>query len=253
MFNNAIVRKPGKCLVNGLTSANLGAPDYSKAILQHRDYCNALASCGVEVTILVADEAYPDSTFIEDTALLTPRCAIMTNPGAPSRQGEVGSIKSTVEQFYSTIENIQSPGTVEAGDIMMVGNHFYIGISARTNDNGATQLAEILKKYDHSSSTIPLNTMLHLKTGLSYLENNNLLICGEFLSEPAFNSFNKVIIPESESYAANCIWVNDTVLVPRGYPITRQCVMDLGYTVVDLEMSEFQKLDGGLSCLSLRF
>ena len=146
MFSNAIVRKPGKSMVNGLTNALLGIPDYQKAFDQHGAYVTALRNCGLEVKVLDADENFPDSTFVEDTALLTPNCAIIMNPGAISRRGEIKGIKKVVKDYYADIEAILSPGTVEAGDVMMVGNHFYIGVSERTNLNGAEQLIRLLNR-----------------------------------------------------------------------------------------------------------
>jgi len=253
MFTNAIVRKPGRSLLEGLTSADLGIPEYSKAIIQHKSYIRTLQNCGLRVKVLEADENLPDSTFVEDTALLTPHCAIITNPGVISRRDEVINMKRVVKKYYSSIEEIMDPGTVEAGDIMMVGDHYYIGLSERTNINGAEQIIRFLEKYNLSGSVIKLEKVLHLKTGLAYLENNNLAACGEFLSEPEFKKFNIIEIPESESYAANCVWINDRVLIPAGYPISRQKIIDTGYKVIEVDVSEFRKLDGGLSCLSLRF
>jgi dimethylargininase len=135
----------------------------------------------------------------------------------------------------------------------MVGDHFFIGISERTNLNGANQFIQILKKYGMTGSVVNLEKVLHLKTGVAYLENNNLVVCGEFLTSPVFKKINKIEIPENESYAANCIWVNGRVLVPKGYPDTRKRIQKAGYSILEPDMSEFQKLDGGLSCLSLRF
>jgi dimethylargininase len=253
MFSNAIVRKPGKSLINGITGANLGIPDYPKAVEQHNKYVQSLKDCGLTVRVLNADEKFPDSTFMEDVALLTPKCAIVTNPGAPSRRGEIIGIKNIIRDYYNSVEEILLPGTVEAGDIMMVGNHFYIGLSGRTNLAGAEQVIYILNKYGMSGSVIKLEKVLHLKTGLAYLENNNLVACGEFLSNPEFKKFNIIEIPEEESYAANCVWINDKVLIPEGYPITKQKIIDAGYDIIEVDVSEFRKLDGGLSCLSLRF
>ncbi len=253
MFSKAIVRQPCKNLINGLTSANLGIPDYSKAVTQHKQYINALLECELEVIILDAEERFPDSAFIEDTALLTPKCAIIMRPGEKSRKGETESIKTLLPSFFSNIEEIKSPGTIEGGDIMMAGSHFYIGISKRTNKNGADQLIKILSKYGFTGSTIQLKNMLHLKTGLAYLENNNLLIAGEFVNNKAFNDFNRINVPEEESYGANCIWVNDYVLVPGGYPKVKSKIELKGYKTISVDVSEFRKLDGGLSCLSLRF
>ena len=125
-FTKAIVKRPSKSLADGLTTAKLGKPDYKNALLQHSAYIAALQKCGLQVTVLDADEDFPDSCFVEDVALLTPHCAILTNPGAASRKGEVKLIKKTIEGHYSNIETIDPPGSLEAGDVMMVGSHFYI-------------------------------------------------------------------------------------------------------------------------------
>lgn len=256
MFKNAIVKRPGASLVGGITSApELGQPDYRLALKQHDAYIEALKSCGVAVTVLEADEAYPDSCFVEDVAVLTKACAVITNPGASTRKGEEKSIVDAVKSFYPAdkIHYIKDPGTLEGGDVMMVGNHFYIGLSARTNAEGAGQLIEALGRHGHTGSVVPLQKVLHLKTGLAYLENNNLLISGEFVQRAEFRDFNKIVIPETESYSANCIWMNGKVLVPLGYEKTQKAIEAAGYEVIPVDTSEYRKLDGGLSCLSLRF
>lgn len=255
MFTNVIVKKPCRAMINGITTADLGKPDYELALQQHAAYIEALRQCGLKVTVLEADEAYPDSCFVEDTAVLTREFALITNPGAPSRKGEIEAMVPVIKNFYDEerIEYIQAPGTLEGGDVMMVGDHFYIGISARTNIEGAQQLIDALKKYDMSGEMVPLHTILHLKTGLSYLENNHLLICGEFLENPTFSQFHQIQIADGEEYGANCIWVNGKVLVPAGYPQTQKAIESLGYEVLVVDTSEYRKIDGGLSCLSLRF
>lgn len=253
MFTKAIVRTPGKSMINGISTAGLGLPDYELALRQHAAYIEALKKCKLEVTILPADEAFPDSTFVEDVALLTPACAIITNPGADTRRGEILSIKSVLKNFYVNIEEVHEPGRVEAGDIMMVGSHFYIGLSERTNQEGAKQVIGFLEQYGMSGSVVTLEEVLHLKTGIAYLEDNNLLACGEFLAKPEFQSFNILEIDPSESYAANCIWVNGTVIMPQDYPKARKTIANAGYPVIEVDVSEYKKLDGGLSCLSLRF
>jgi len=254
MFTNAFVRTPGRSIVEGLSnSKTLGLPNYKQAIIQHQSYIDALTKCGLDVHVLEPCEEYPDSTFVEDVALITPNCAIITRPGAPSRRGEVYEIEFVLKQRFNNIEVIEAPGTIEGGDIMMVGEHYFIGLSERTNLEGARQIIQILKKYDMSGSTISLKKVLHLKTGLSYLEKNNLVVCGEFINDTCFEKYNTIEIPENESYAANCIWVNESVIIPLGYPTAKQIIMNAGYTVIETDVSEFQKLDGGLSCLSLRY
>jgi dimethylargininase len=253
MFTKAIVRTPCKAMIDGITTAELGAPNYENALHQHLDYINALKECGLDVTCLEADENYPDSTFVEDVALMTPHCAIITNPGAETRTGEIDSIQPFINQFYQQVEKIQLPGTVEAGDIMMVGQHYYIGLSARTNTDGAEQMIAHLEKHGMTGSIVTLTEVLHLKTGLGYLEDNKLLACGEFLTKPEFQKYEILEVPSSESYAANSVWINDTVLTPKGFPITKEIILSAGYKVREVDVSEYQKIDGGLSCLSLRF
>lgn len=253
MFTKAIVRTPCKNIAKGITTANLGLPDYKLAIKQHKNYIEALKKCGLEVFILDADENFPDSTFIEDAALITPACAIIMRPGAKSRRGETDSVAEFLKDHFENMEAISATETVEAGDIMMVGNHYYIGISGRTNEAGADQLIKILTKYGLSGSKVKLKDVLHLKTGMAYLENNNLVIAGAFLNHVEFKKFNQIKVDPFESYAANCIWVNDTVIIPFGFPKTKKAITNSGYKTIEVDVSEFQKLDGGLSCLSLRF
>jgi dimethylargininase len=253
MFKKAIVRTPCAAMIDGITSANLGKPNYKKALIQHQDYIQALKECGLVVTVLEANEEFPDSTFVEDVALCTPYCAIITNPGAASRTKETKSMIPYIKDQYESVEYIKAPGTVEAGDIMMVGNYYYIGLSARTNKNGALQMIDHLKKYGMDGTTVSMKEFLHLKTGLSYIENKNLLICGEFVTKSEFKLFNQIQVDADEAYAVNSVWINDTVITPKGFPKTKAKIEELGYKVREIDVSEFQKLDGGLSCLSLRF
>ena len=253
MFSKAIVRTPARSFINGLRSVNLGSPDYKKALDQHAVYVDALAQCGLEVTVLDAEEQFPDSTFVKDTALLTRSFAIITHPGVVSRMGETQGIRAALTRFFSHIESIQPPGTVDGGDVMMVGSYFYIGLSKRTNADGAELLLSILNRYGMTGSTVPLKSFLHLKSGVSYIENNNLVITGEFINAPEFEHFNHIAVDEAEGYAANCVWINGTVLVASGYPRMRAKIESAGYDTIALDVSEFKKLDGGLSCLSLRF
>jgi dimethylargininase len=207
----------------------------------------------LKVEELETDERFPDSTFVEDVALLTPHCAIITNPGAPSRKGEITAMKKVIQSYYSDIEEISTPGTVEAGDIMMVGDHYYIGLSDRTNQNGADQVIQVLNNYGMTGSVIEVGEVLHLKTGMSYLENDTIVACNEFSSHPELERFKIIEVPEEESYAANCIWINGTVITPKGFPVTKKKIENAGYLTIAVNVSEFEKLDGGLSCLSLRF
>lgn len=253
MFTRAIVRTPSRNIADGLTTANLGLPNYSLALHQHENYIDALNLCGLEVIILGPDDNFPDSTFLEDTAILIPQCAIITNPGAPSRKGEIIEISNILSGFYNDVETIDYPGTLDGGDVMMAGKHFYIGLSERTSEKGAKQLISILEKYGMAGSTMTIDNTLHLKSAVSYLEHNNLLAAGDFLNKPEFQKFDLISVDNDESYAANSVWINDNVLVPKGFSRTKSKIEEAGYNTITVDVSEFQKMDGGLSCLSLRF
>lgn len=256
MFKNVIVKTPCKTVCDGITSnPQLGQPIYEKALEQHKCYIEALKKCGVNVTVLPADDAFPDSCFVEDVAVVTAKCAVITNPGASTRNHETESMIPVLKNFYpeDKIEYIKAPGTLEGGDVMMCGDTFYVGLSARTNEEGIKQFSDILGKYGYTVIAVPLEKVLHLKTGVNYLENNKMLVCGEFIDKAEFASYDRIVIPEDEAYAANCIWMNGTVIVPEGYPAVKAAVEAAGYPVLCVDTSEFRKIDGGLSCLSLRF
>ena len=252
MFTRAIVKRPGTSFVDGITTANLGKPNLSLALAQHDAYIAALEQCGLEVTVLAADERYPDSTFIEDTAILTRRLAVITNPGAESRNGEKYAARAAVQPFYAAVEEIETPGTLDGGDVMAVSGHFFIGLTARTNDPGARRLISILEQNGYTGSTVSLKSFLHLKTGVAWIGGRDMLATGELIGNPAFRDFNIIPVSPEEAYAANCIRVNERVIIPAGFTHIQKEMASRGYNLIEVEMSEFQKMDGGLSCLSLR-
>jgi dimethylargininase len=256
-FIRAIVRLPGENFSQGLTmSGSPSGPDFRQALEQHAAYRHALAACGVEVTVMTADDSYPDGTFVEDTFVIAERVAIATRPGAKTRMGEVESAAKAVRAFRPRLERIEEPGTVDGGDICQVDNHFLIGLSARTNDAGAAQLATILARYQYSSSTIDIrghSSLLHLKSGIAYLGERRFLVAPGFPPLDGLAHCEMIEVDAGEMYAANAVRVNDEVLIASGFPALA-CTLDkLRYRVRALDMSEFAKMDGGLSCLSLRF
>ncbi|MDR3774476.1 MAG: arginine deiminase family protein, partial [Terracidiphilus sp.] len=240
----------------GLTTADFGAPQLDLVLEQHRLYCQALSECGLALTRLDADLRYPDSTFVEDTAILTARGAILTRPGAGSREGEVEAIRPAILNFFPSPLTIEAPGTVDGGDICEAEKHFFIGISQRTNEEGARQLAAHLAGLGYTASTIDvrlLTTILHLKSGIAYIGDNTLVVMEEMAGNAQFDGFDLVRVSETESYGANCVRVNDRVLVAEGFPVLTAELRARGFDPLVLDMTEFQKMDGGLSCLSLRF
>ena len=253
MFTRAIVRLPCRNLKDGLSSSDLGIPRYEEAYFQHAEYISTLKKLGIDVTILEANDQYPDSVFIEDAAICDREFAVITRPGAPTRRGETEGMKEVLGDFFNHIEVISSPGTIEGGDVMKVNDHYYIGISARTNHDGADQFIGILNNYGLTGEKVQLEEILHLKTGVSYLENDYVLVSGELSECRQFSEYRRIIVEPHESYAANSIWINGVVLVPEGFPETRKKIERSGFETLAINTSEFRKLDGGLSCLSLRF
>lgn len=255
MYRRAIVRPPAPNFAEGLTTAGLGRPDLELAMAQHAAYCRALEQCGLELTHLAADEHYPDSTFVEDTAILTEHGALLSRPGASSREGEVESMRQVLQTFYGAVDEIRAPGTLDGGDICEAGNHFFIGLSERTNESGAQQLEAWLTRYGYHSSCIDIRGMrglLHLKSGMAYVGEGRLLAVGGLAQRNQFKGYQVIIVPADEEYAANCVRINDFVLVASGFPGLTQRIQDLGYRTLEVDMSEYRKMDGGLSCLSLR-
>ena len=252
MFTRAIVRAVPETIDAGITSANLGEPDYEKACEQHDRYVGALERCGLKVTVLDADKRYPDSVFVEDTAVVIDRCAMIAHPGAAGRRGEVHEIEDVLSGLYENVERIVSPGTLDGGDVLRVGDHFYVGLTQRTNREGAEQLSALLREYGFGASFVKLRQFLHLKTGVAYLGGDDLVVAGELVAHDEFEGFDKIVVTPEEEYCANCIRVNDHVLLAGRCEKTKEKIAERGYEVIELEMSEFQKVDGGLSCLSLR-
>ena len=198
--------------------------------------------------VLEADERYPDGCFVEDTAVVIIEAAIITRPGARSRRGEEEEIEKVLSR-YRTLERIEGPGTLDGGDVLRIEDHFCIGLSGRTNSEGARQLAGILSKYGYTSSEIDVKDGLHLKSGIAYLGDSN------FISRKTFSGIHElatyIIVNEAENYATNCLMVNNCLLVPKGFPDSRKKIAEFGYNIAELDMSEFRKMDGGLTCLSL--
>jgi dimethylargininase len=255
-FTRAIVRIPGQSYADGLTTAGEGRPDFHVACAQHARYCQALRDCGLELAVLPADQAQPDGTFVEDTAVIAGGVAIITRPGAPSRRGEVAAVAAALGALLPVLGTVNAPGTLDGGDVCQADQHFFIGLSARTNEAGAAQLVALLARHGYGASIVDIRahrTLLHLKSGLSYLGERRFVASPGTPRVAAMTGYEFIETAAGESYAANCVRVNGAVLVAEGYPQLAARLDALGYAVRRLEMSEFRKMDGGLSCLSLRF
>ncbi|MBN1520500.1 MAG: N(G),N(G)-dimethylarginine dimethylaminohydrolase [Spirochaetales bacterium] len=255
MFTRAIVRRPARSLQSALSAhPELGPPDLDRAFRQHDVYIKALESAGLVVEVLPAMDDFPDSCFVEDVAVCARSFALIARPGAPSRQGEESAIREALSRHFRIIEGLSEPGTLEGGDVMAVGNAFHIGLSARTNAEGARQLLAALERHGQGGVIEPVpKDILHLKTGMSYLDDGIVVCLDAFKDRPSMAGLRRVPVPPDEARGANCLRINDTVLVPSGCPKVAAGVKAAGLKVVELDIGEFHKIDGGLSCLSLRF
>ncbi len=252
MFKHAIARKPGQDFAQGITTSNLGTPSYELILEQHAAYIETLRSLGLEVIVLDPLLGCPDAYFVEDTAVVTPDVAIITNPGAESRRGEVQTIASTLAEYRETL-HIEAPGTVDGGDVLMVGKDLYIGISDRTNREGAEQVASMLEVYRNTCTMVPVLSGLHLKFGVNYVGQNALLLTEAYADLDQFRQHDKIVVDKSEEHAANTLLINNSLITPRGFPKTREKLLALDVNIIELDVSEVRKMDGSLTCMSLRF
>lgn len=252
MFKHAITRRPSEEMVNGITTAGLGTPDYALALEQHDAYCQALTSLGLDVTVLEPEPGFPDCCFVEDTAVVCEHVAVIAPLGAPPRQGEQETIAPVLAKYKPTIR-VESPAHFEGGDVLQVEKTFYIGLTERSNQAGAEALGAAVAEHGYSWHAMECGPSLHFKTDVNYIGNNTLLISPFFENAPELAGYTRIVVDDDEAYARNCLHINGTNIVPAGFPKTLAKVEALGLPVIVLDMSEFRKLDGGLTCLSLRF
>ena len=251
-FSMAIVRMPSLTLAHGLTKSDLGRPDYTLFLTQHLSYTAVLRSLGLKILKLPSLPEFPDAHFIEDVAVITPEVAVITRPGAPERLGEIEHIRDILSDLRP-LAAIEEPGTLDGGDVMRIEQTVYIGLSTRTNEEGAKQLAGILAPYGYETHLVPLVEGLHLKSSVNYIGRNTLLMTEAWASHPLFESFDKIIVPAEEAYAANSLLVKNRLLTPMNFPETQALLREAGFEILEIDATEMQKMDGGMSCMSLRF
>lgn len=252
-FTHAVVREIADSATGGLRAVDTGAPDLALFRRHHADYVAALRKTGADVTVLPALEAFPDSCFVEDAALCLPECAIIMRPGAPSRLGEAAAIRPSLLDHYSTVLDI-SYGFIEGGDILVTGREILVGRSARTDAHGVAELERLTADFGHSVREVETPPgVLHFKTDCSLMDAETILVTPRLDASGCFEGYRVIHTAEGEEACANAIRFNDLVLFPAGFPRTRDRLIDAGYTVQEIGNSEAAKLDGGMSCLSLRF
>jgi len=253
-FTHALCRRPALSITNALRADDHGDPDHDLFLNHHQQYVKALEATGAQVTVLDALEAYPDSVFIEDAALCLAGTAIALRPGAQSRFGESAALMPALQQQFKKVISMSGEGYVDGGDVLVTDNDVFIGLSQRTNQLGYEHLSDMVAGLGYTARKIvtPEN-ILHFKTDCGLLDSNTIFATKALADTGCFSGYSVIEAPQGESAAANLIRFNDTVMISEGYPETKQLLENAGYKVVCLPNSEAAKVDGGLSCMSLRF
>ena len=252
-FNSAIVRTPGRSVVDGLRAGDHEGPAYEAVAAEHAAYVKALEAAGLSVEVLPPLEAFPDSMFVEDPALVFTEGAILLRPGAPSRMDEWRDLEPALSRRFDRVLTL-SDGYADGGDVLVAPTGVYIGLSARTDEAGVRALIAALDSLGYRGRLVetPEGT-LHLKTASSLIDDETVLVTEALARSGAFEGLRTLTVPEDERGAANVLRVNDVVLASDRYPKTLDLLDAHGLTVVPLAVSEVAKIDAGLSCMSLRW
>ena len=253
-FTHAIARLPSTTIVDGLRAIDSGAPNLSRFRQHHGDYVDALRSTGAVVEVLQPLEQFPDSVFVEDAALCLPEGAVLMRPGAPSRLGEARAVAPNLATHYEEVHSIEEPGFIEGGDILTTEKEILVGQSARTNAAGIEALSKIVVRWGYTVREVSTpDGVLHFKTDCSLLDEETILATPRLGGSGCFEGYRVIHTAEGEDACANSVRFNDLVLVPAGFPKTAERLASSGYNVRPVANTEAAKLDGGMSCLSLRF
>ncbi|WP_371170567.1 arginine deiminase family protein [Aliiroseovarius sp. 2305UL8-7] len=253
-FSRAITRRPAPTIAGGLRAEDIGNPDFDGMLAAHQAYVAALKSTGAEVVELDALDAFPDAQFVEDTALCLPQGAVLMRPGAPSRLGEVSEMAPTLSRFYDDLREITGPGHIEGGDILVTGREILVGRSDRTDAKGVAELKKITSEWGYKLREVfTPEGVLHFKTDCSLMDAETILSTRRLDASGCFDGYRVLYVAEGEEAAANAIRFNNLVLMAAGSPRTAEILDHAGFDVVEIDNTDCAKLDGGMSCLSLRF
>jgi dimethylargininase len=253
-LNSAIVRKPAPSVVNGLRAEDRGNPSYEGVKLEHKAYIKALEKAGMTVTVLPALDAFPDSIFVEDPALVFSEGAILLRPGSPLRRGETKEIAPALDDLFDRVLELPKSGYADGGDILVTPKSVMIGLSARTDLAGANGLIDRLEKLGHKGQVVQTpKGVLHFKTACSLLDEETVIVTRHMSQSGLFEGFRTIILPDGEEAAANALRINETVLISAGHKRTIAMLDQAGYSVVPVNTTEIEKIDAGISCMSLRW
>ncbi|MEO8997587.1 MAG: arginine deiminase family protein [Rhodanobacter sp.] len=239
----------GNCELSYVSRATI---DVACAGAQHRDYRHALEVLGCRMLSLPAEADLPDSVFVEDVAIVLDEVAILTRPGALSRRTEVASVAEVLRR-YRPVLAIEAPGTLDGGDVLRIGRMLYVGESARSNSAGIAQLRELLAGDGYTVQGVPTRGCLHLKSAVTQLDEHTVLLQPEWVDRDRFTDFRVIEVDPAEPHAANVLRIGDALVMPASFPRTRQRLLDAGFQVTAVDVSELQKAEGAVTCCSLVF
>jgi len=224
--------------------------DIERARQQHQQYQMALARLGCDVHQVPTGQGLADSVFIEDTAIVLDELAILCRPGAVSRRPEVAEVETTLAA-YRSLACITGPGTLDGGDVLTVGKTIFAGLSSRSNKKGIRQLSDIVAPHGYSVTTVETAQCLHLKSAISQVSVDTLLLNPEWIESSAFSHFNLIKVDQREPHAANALLVGQSIIYPTSFPATRDKLLQRGITIEAVDVSEVQKAEGAVTCCSL--
>ena len=247
----ALTHVPSPNMDEGLRTYVGRAPiDPGLAVRQHEDYCRLLRACGAEVRTLDVNRDLPDCAFIEDTAVVLDEVAVLASMGDAARRAEPAGVEPELRK-YREVRRVEAPATLEGGDVLRVGRTLLVGLSQRTNAAGVSALADIARRHGYAVTAVPVRGCLHLKTACTALDERRLLVNPAWLEAGALREFELVHVPAEEPWAANVLRVGDSVCVPAGHVRVADTLRKLGLDVRLIDLSEFAKAEGGVTCLSL--
>lgn len=226
--------------------------DVAAAGRQHRSYEEALTALGCRVEPLPADPELADSVFVEDAAVVLDEVAVITRPGAPSRRLETVPIARALAP-YRPLVHVESPGTIDGGDVLRIGRTLYVGLSRRSNQAAIDQLAAVLAPYHYDVRGVAVNGCLHLKSAVTAIEDDTLLVDPEWVDPAVFSGMRAIAIDPAERGAANALRIGERVIYPASFPATRRRLEAAGVDVLAVDVSELQKAEGAVTCCSLVF
>jgi dimethylargininase len=224
--------------------------DVSVAQAQHHGYVQALKELGYAVLELPAEQDLPDSVFVEDTAVVLPEVALITNPGADSRKPETESIAQALRP-YRDLVFIESPGSLDGGDVLVLGKEICVGLSTRSNIDAIQQMNQLLGKYGYKAQSVEMHDCLHLKSAVTRVDDKTLLINRKWVDVEYFEGFDLIDVDESEPFAANCLPVGDSIVFPVAFPKTTAKLTARGYKLKPVMVDELAKAEGAVTCCSL--